>query len=241
MLVLVRAWVVAGRPTGMQRGSDGFARWLETVGGILAHAGIPGIVDHPESARQSEGSDDEEWGEFLAAVHLVYGDESWTSKELLAKVNTRTDLGQPNAWTVGVDAAHAATHPLPLDALPAPLVERVHKAGGKAGVVTRSLSGWLRNREGRWTDGYVVRSFVDKHDKTKRWQVGVAGTAGSAGGNSDTYARFGKPNYTEGPEPAPAEHAEPAWVTSCHACHQPHDNPDSLLCSACLNEARKSV
>jgi hypothetical protein len=36
---------------------------------------------------QTVGADDEEWGEFLAAAFKTFGDETWTAKELLARVS----------------------------------------------------------------------------------------------------------------------------------------------------------
>jgi hypothetical protein len=36
LLVVVRAWVAAGRPTAPERASDGYARWVRTVEGILS-------------------------------------------------------------------------------------------------------------------------------------------------------------------------------------------------------------
>jgi hypothetical protein len=90
LLVLVRAWVAAGRPTGGRAGSDGYARWIEMVGGILANAGMPGVFDHRDT-QLDIGGDDDEWGELLAAIEGVFGADAWTVKELLGKFQTREE------------------------------------------------------------------------------------------------------------------------------------------------------
>jgi hypothetical protein len=61
LLVVVRAWVAGGRPTAPERASDGYARWVRTVEGILSHAGVDGGFDHP-STQVEVGTDDDEWG-----------------------------------------------------------------------------------------------------------------------------------------------------------------------------------
>lgn len=84
LLVLIRNWVLQGKPTTL-RGSDSYARWIETVAGILTTAGHPGVFDQRDAARQTIGTDDSEWREFLDAVHGEFGENPWTVKELLEK------------------------------------------------------------------------------------------------------------------------------------------------------------
>src|SRR5690606_22139236 len=74
LLTLIRAWIAAGRPVQPARTSDGYARWIQTVDGILTHAGVPGRFADPASARQQTGEEDDEWAEFLAAAHAVFGE-----------------------------------------------------------------------------------------------------------------------------------------------------------------------
>lgn len=157
LLTLVRAWHVAGRPTQPRRG-DSFARWVETVGGILAFAGVPGVFDDASSARQVESTDDNEWGTFLHAIRAVFGDRPWTVKELLAKVRPTT--------------IEDITRPIPLDVLPVDLAERVHKSGGNVDLVARSLGRWLTNRDGRWAGRLCVRASArDGHLGARSYTV----------------------------------------------------------------------
>ncbi len=154
LLTIVRAWVVAGMPIPPPRASDGYARWVHTISGILAVAGIEGTFD--DGSTQVEiGTDDDEWAEFLAAAHRALGTRPWTAKELLDDIDTG-NLINPGR--------------IPVDALPADLEAKITRADG-VGKLARPLTWWLRNRDGRWAGGLTVRAAgVDAH-KTKLWQI----------------------------------------------------------------------
>lgn len=155
LLVIVRSWVAAGRPMPPERSSDGYARWVRTLEGILGNAGIPGGFDHP-STHIEIGSDDDEWGLFLAAAHGAVGDSLWTAKELLGNV----DQG-------GI----ISTGPIPVDALPGELAEKaIRHPNGPPGIA-KSLGRWLNNRDGRWASGYVIRCAGQTRERIKQWQI----------------------------------------------------------------------
>lgn len=160
LLVLVRAWVTAGCPT-QRRGADGYAAWVETINGILAHAGIAGGFGEAASARQEVGADDDEWADFLTAVHKEFATGSWSVKELLDRV----DPG-------GTD--YTGYRPIPLEAVPVELAEKVHRSKTGVCVINKSLGRWLANRAGRWAGQFVVRE-AGKRENTKIWRVETAG------------------------------------------------------------------
>lgn len=174
LLTIVRAWVVEGMPTPVKRSSDGYAHWIHTVAGILACAGIKGTFD--DASTQVEiGLDDDEWGIFLAAAHRAYGERAWTAKELLGDVHTGS-LIEPK--------------PIPADALPGDLEARILKPGTVPTSLAKSLTWWLRNREGRWAGGLTIRSAgVDSsHGKNRLWRIqandhDLATTATTFGGD----------------------------------------------------------
>lgn len=84
LLTLVRAWVVAGRPTGERVGEDDYSRWIEACRGILQVAGVEGVVGHRETVRQTESEEDDEWADFLSALYAHFGEREWTAKEASA-------------------------------------------------------------------------------------------------------------------------------------------------------------
>lgn len=155
LLVIVRAWVTAGQPLPAERSSDGYARWVRTVDGILTHAGIEGGFDH-QSTQVQVGTDDDDWSEFLAAAHRAMRDEKWTTKELLGQVDSG-NLINPGA--------------IPFDALPGELVKRLGRDTSNVLSLGRSLGRWLANREGRWAGGRTVRCLGKNSDDIKLWQI----------------------------------------------------------------------
>lgn len=157
LLTIVQAWVAEGMPLPPQRASDGYARWVRTVEGILANAGIPGTFDHPSTQLAAEtGTDEDEWADFLAAVYRVHGEQSWTVKELLADVDTGS-LINPGR--------------IPLDALPGELADKAARPNvGPAGIA-KSMGRWLRNRDGRWAGNLTVRSAGTDRLNVKMWRI----------------------------------------------------------------------
>lgn len=148
MLTLIRAWVVADRPTGERPTSDNFGDWVAALRGILAHAELGdtvGTVGHEDSVLANADPEDEEWSRFLAAAHRVFGSEEWTASEALARVSL--DFGPDSAEP---DPDHITEEELP---------------GNVAGALSKSRSGaarslglWLKHRNGRWAAGLSVRA-----------------------------------------------------------------------------------
>ena len=176
LLTLVRAWIAAGSP-GDAAGSDGYAQWITTVDGILTHAGIEGRFDDRASARQTIGEDDSDWREFLEAAHSHFGQRLWTAKELLSLV----DDGRYHEPADQFAVAHAAQHPIPLDALPAELVEKAARTRAPLTTLSKSLGRWLRNRDRRWAGGLTVRSSGRNREKVTLWQVQTLGNVRGLG------------------------------------------------------------
>lgn len=181
LLTLVRAWVAQGMPT-TPRGGDGYARWIEAVDGILTVAGVSGTFAHSDSARQTIGTDDEEWHEFLAAVFRVFGDQPWTVRDMLDKVDVSTSV-PTEVWAID--------HPIPLEALPADLADKALRSASGVRGIARSLGMWLRNRDGRWAQRLTVRSAGKDRKDAGLWRVEEAKSAGTtkSAGTSP-----GKPN-----------------------------------------------
>lgn len=155
LLTMVRGWVAGGMPMAAPRASDGYARWVRTIDGILRHAEIDGEFDHRSTQIQA-GTDDDDWGDFLHAIHVHLKSDSWTVKELLGKFSNGNLID---------------TGGIPLDALPGDLSDRAGRHGNGIMGLAKSLGKWLGNREGRWAGGLTVRSAGFRSDKTKLWQI----------------------------------------------------------------------
>jgi hypothetical protein len=79
LLVMIRAWVVAGRPTE-PRSSDSYRDWVAGIDGILRHAGVEGEFDHLGLRGDVEGAESK-WAEFLQASYQVLGSKPVTTRE----------------------------------------------------------------------------------------------------------------------------------------------------------------
>jgi hypothetical protein len=175
LLTLVRAWVVAGRPAPSLPGTDIWRHWTSTVRAVLEHAGVPGVFDRPESKRQEVSDEDQDWTLFMRAVSRVFGDQPWTTRQLLDAVD-KTELlekdGQPTI------------HP---DELPGKLAEKY--AMGMD--VAKSLGRFLSYKTEAWVGGFMVREAgTIGRNASKLYRVEIE----TNGSESD------KPNPAGGPQ-----------------------------------------
>lgn len=158
LLVLIRAWAVAGRPTGAAVSSDDYARWVQVVGGILAHAGVKGVFCHPDTDPQEIGEDDVEWADFITAAQKEFRDEPWTARDLLELVHD----GRPVDPQFQNSYVYQDAHPIPLDVLPAELVKGMDYRRGPSSLA-KKLGWWLRNRDGQYAGAKTIRKHPQMH------------------------------------------------------------------------------
>ena len=83
LLVLVRRWVIAGRPRWRGPPMGSFESWAETIGGILQVAGIPGFLTNRESLFDRADRATGEWRRFVAAWRQKYGETVVGVQDLL--------------------------------------------------------------------------------------------------------------------------------------------------------------
>lgn len=218
LLTLIRAWVAAGRPRRRRTGADIYQSWIETVDGILGHAGLPGTFDGRDAQRVTVGAGDEEWRDFLEAVHAQFGERPWTVKELLGLVQDVP--ARPIGDTFA--EAEAARHPIPLDALPAELGERITRGRIGPFIIAKSLGRWLSNREGRWAgDQITVRRAGQSRDKVALWRIEHLGLTGyPVPVPVPTPPPDVEPPTTPPPVPAAAAPATSVESAPCSMCTQ---------------------
>jgi hypothetical protein len=92
LLVLVRAWLAAGRPPG-KRVLGSFESWASVVGGILEHAGVPGFLHDTEALYEAADAEGQEWREFVTAWWDKHRDHWVTASDLLNLALERDLLG----------------------------------------------------------------------------------------------------------------------------------------------------
>lgn len=65
LLTMARAWFAAGRPPAEVPTMGSFAEWAETVGGILAFAGISGFLRNMAEFYEKADEEARQWEHFL--------------------------------------------------------------------------------------------------------------------------------------------------------------------------------
>jgi hypothetical protein len=149
LLTLVRSWYAAGKPkdaTLPRLGS--FEAWAETVGGVLAHAGIEGFLGNLEALYSKADEGGAEWEAFLDAWWRTWGEDGKTVKAVAEAATKADGLG---------------------DALPGELAEAL---GKNQGSFTRKLGKALASRIGTryGAEGLHVEE-TGTHRRSKVWSV----------------------------------------------------------------------
>jgi hypothetical protein len=74
LLIMARAWVVAGRPAGSAKAIGGFKEWSEVISGTLDFAGVSGFLANAPELYDSMDQDVQQWDEFLEAWAAIHAD-----------------------------------------------------------------------------------------------------------------------------------------------------------------------
>jgi hypothetical protein len=154
LLVMIRAWVSAGRPLAERAQSDSFACWESTVAGILTVAGVPGRFDAESGRKAAVGGDDDGLAQLLDTLWTRFADRSWSVAEAL-EPDADDFVAQSREW------------------LPTAVLDKLARSepGGR-----KSLGRWWLNRLGRWvtTDdgaGLVLRAAGKDRAGLVLWRV----------------------------------------------------------------------
>ena len=92
VLVLVRAWLAAGRPPG-KRTLGSFESWAAVVGGILEHAEVHGFLYDTEELYEAADAEGQEWRELVRSWWDKFGPRWVSAGELLDLALERDLLG----------------------------------------------------------------------------------------------------------------------------------------------------
>ncbi|MCX6022659.1 MAG: hypothetical protein NTZ05_13200 [Chloroflexi bacterium] len=104
LLTLCRAWYAAGRPKADAPVLGGFQEWAQTVGGVLAHAGVHGYLGNLDRLHEEADEEAQQWEGFLHILHEIYGDKPFRVAAVADLIKDRTTLAEvlpdevANAW-----------------------------------------------------------------------------------------------------------------------------------------------
>lgn len=192
LLTLTRAWFAAGQPKAVVSDFPSFQPWAETVGGILAHAGIEGFLGNLADHYRDPESEDSHWDEFFVEWHRVTGSMSLTVKELKTVVAANADLK---------------------DALPKKLLDAMGLNEYGPSGSNRSAGKLLKGKDG-WvvaTEGLYFEQDAEDGKGNARWRVTKMdaeppetkdkGPKGSKSGGAPRKPRGGRPPSEPGGQP----------------------------------------
>ncbi|RJP77988.1 MAG: hypothetical protein C4524_07320, partial [Candidatus Zixiibacteriota bacterium] len=91
---LGRAWILAGRPQPAQELPvlGGYEAWVETLGGILAFAGVEGFLANLDDFHAAADQEGQEWEAFLETWHSILGEQGVSCAEI------KTALGESSEF-----------------------------------------------------------------------------------------------------------------------------------------------
>jgi len=107
VLVLIRSWHCAGRPSG-RADMGSFERWTRTVGGILANAGVPGFLDGRKEWLDGANTSTDTWASHLAWLFRTFGKRTFKTSDAATEL-ARAGLDAPLPSHVRALAAPEAT------------------------------------------------------------------------------------------------------------------------------------
>jgi hypothetical protein len=93
IMIMARAWVVAGRPLGSHtKILGGFEPFTDTLGGILTYAGVGGFLVNMDTLYENLDVENEEWDSFFEAWYTTFGDKPKTATEIMNELNEEYSL-----------------------------------------------------------------------------------------------------------------------------------------------------
>lgn len=156
-LTIVRAWYTNGQPRATTPPLGSFEEWSETIGSVLAFAGIDGFLSNLEQTQTVQDEDTQQWTAFFDAWWERFGNRMLTADDVCNVVMPR-----PNEPLEYIDEPLAR-------ALPEPLI--VNRDRGE-GAFKRSLGRHLSRLRGRVFSGRKLRDAgLNKKNHVRLWQL----------------------------------------------------------------------
>jgi putative DNA primase/helicase len=84
-LVLIRAWIAAGRPLGAKT-LGSFLSWAQTIGGVLRVSGVSGFLQNADAFCEQADRQGTTWRRFFDAWWDTFGDREVGTSDLWAIV-----------------------------------------------------------------------------------------------------------------------------------------------------------
>jgi hypothetical protein len=146
---LIRAWYAAGKPKANVPAFGSFQEWADTIGSVLAHAGIKGFLANLDDVRAIQDEDTLQWQAFFAAWWNLFAERTKTADDIAQRIledKMHSDIPLPDTLLVNLDKGD--------------------------GALKRSLGHNLSRLTGRLFDGRkLCDAGTDAHRKVRTWRL----------------------------------------------------------------------
>ena len=232
LIVMARAWIVAGKPPGKAY-LGGFVEWSKIVGGILEFAGVDQFLGNATQLYDEMDQDVQQWDAFLSEWSMIHGDNLITARRLVEELTS-------------IDSIYITFK----ESIP----DDVAKAISKDRRASMSIGQVLKKRVGQvYPSGRKLISEKNNHSKILEWKVGgmsagstvnnesisveqSAGDAGSnpihpthEGNNTNTCIHVTRTRTYKGLEQTPAPPAKVPMDSECQKVEIPANMDSDLV------------
>jgi hypothetical protein len=210
LLIMARAWALAGKPPGSAR-LGGFNEWAKVISGILEFAGVPDFMGNASQLYDQMDVDVQQWDSFLEEWSVLHGCQPIRAGVL------RDEL-------TSLDPIYATLR----DSMPEDVADAISK--NKAGSL--KLSHVLHKHLNQvYPSGRKLAQEMDKHSKVALWIVaGISKNqvsksedhfGGVAGVHSHSHAHAGARCNFDGVNQTPATPADKPLNSDCRNLEYP--------------------
>ncbi len=156
-LTIIRAWYTNGKPMVPIPALGSFQEWADTIGSVLAFAGIPGFLTNLEQTQVVQDESAQEWTAFFDAWWERFGGRQLTADDVCRVVMPQSR-----------DPVEYIDDPLVL-ALPEPLSANRDRGDG---AFKRSLGRHLSKLRGRVFNGRKLKDAgLNRKNHVRFWQL----------------------------------------------------------------------
>ncbi|MEZ6100263.1 MAG: hypothetical protein R3E01_14940 [Pirellulaceae bacterium] len=156
-LTIVRAWYTNGQPKADVPTLGSFDEWAETVGSVIAFAGIDGFLANLEQTQVVQDEDAQQWSAFFEAWWDTFRGAGVIADDLCKRL-------------IEDDVHDGAAR-----AVPDVLLVHLDVHGARAGALRKALGRHLSRLKGRIFNGHkLLDAGSDPHRKVRVWRLADA-------------------------------------------------------------------
>lgn len=151
LIILVRAWILAGRPDGDGLKIGSFEEWSAVIGGILCFAGIHDFLGNADQLYDSADQELAQWDLFLEQWQRLHGEDWITAAQLKTELTDFQVIYRPFQ-----------------DEMPEEIIAATDKSKRGAVALGQTLR---RHIDQVFPSGRKLAGTQDKHSKGMKWSI----------------------------------------------------------------------